>query len=441
MDSQSRWHFSSISTCQCSNKRSLRVAPTRVLQWLLANSMATTQSNVWTTKFTISMAKSPGTNPTRLEHDKIEKRAKRIQDKRWSSIHSCLRWRLTIHWTRQHRQWPFLSNSETIVVKTYRWAFNGANNLLPRERHYKQRWPLRNQPKQRIHSNNVGRSRHDNMQSSNNSRDGSKQDKQRRQWQHTRRQGRTCTVPTNRWEATMDDVYMTGPELCNKGTSTFLTTTNILGHEENEAYTTVSTRNKGLQVHTAPDDNSGRQRRTNTRRLRRCRLGRLHNNKEIHNRIRNQVPRSNNPFRIKNTSNRSTIKCRIGTILNRNGSARITPHPQFLDGNNTDKQTTDSNPRGLNKWQKHCNKNRIVKESKTYRFEVPFHTTIGTQRHTISAQDRYLGQHCRHIHKICHRRDSQQAPVPCWAFEPRQQLAPTVATVSQASKQTVSHPH
>ena len=43
----------------------LHVAPTRVLQWLLANSMAITQSNVWTKKFTISMAKSPSTNPTR----------------------------------------------------------------------------------------------------------------------------------------------------------------------------------------------------------------------------------------------------------------------------------------------------------------------------------------------------------------------------------------
>ena len=65
MDSQSRWHFSSIPTCQCSNKRFVHAAPTRVLQWLLANSMATPQSNVWTKKFTISMAKSPSTNPTR----------------------------------------------------------------------------------------------------------------------------------------------------------------------------------------------------------------------------------------------------------------------------------------------------------------------------------------------------------------------------------------
>ena len=138
-----------------------------------------------------------------------------------------------------------------------------------------------------MHNNNVGRSRHDNMQSSNNPRDGSKQDKQRRKWQHTCRQGRTCTLPTNRREATIDDLYKTGFELHNKGTSTFLTTTNMPGHEENEACTTVSTRNKWeLQVHTAPDNNTGKQRRTNTRRLGRCRLGRLHNNKKIHNRIR-----------------------------------------------------------------------------------------------------------------------------------------------------------
>ena len=38
-----------------------------------------------------------------------------------------------------------------------------AISFLGRDNH-KQRWPLRNQPKQRVHSNNVGRSRHDNMQ-------------------------------------------------------------------------------------------------------------------------------------------------------------------------------------------------------------------------------------------------------------------------------------
>ena len=65
MDSQSRWHFSSISTCQCCNKRFVHVAPTRVLQWLLANSMETPQSNVRTKELTISMAKSPSANPTR----------------------------------------------------------------------------------------------------------------------------------------------------------------------------------------------------------------------------------------------------------------------------------------------------------------------------------------------------------------------------------------
>ena len=261
------------------------------------------------------------------------------------------------------------------------------------------------------------------MQSSNNSRDGSKQDKQRRQWQHTRRQGRTCTLPTNRREATMDDVHKAGLELCNKGTGKVTTTTNILGHEENEACTTVLTRNKGLQVHTAPDDNFGKQRHSNnTRRLRRCRLGRLHNNKKIHNGIRDQVSRINNPFRIKDTSNRCTIKCRIRTILNRNRSTRSTTHQELSDGNNTDRQTTNPNPHGLNKRKEHCNKNGIIKESKAHWLEVPIHTTAGTQRHTISAQDRYPRQHRRHIHKVCHSRNSQQAPLQRWAFEPRQQL-------------------
>ena len=52
-------------------------------------------------------------------------------------------------------------------------------------------------------------------------------------------------------------------------------------------------------------------------------------------------------FGSKDTSNRSTIKCRIGTIFNRNRSTRITPHSQFLDGDNTDKQTTNSDPHGF----------------------------------------------------------------------------------------------
>ena len=147
---------------------------------------------------------------------------------------------------------------------------------------------------------------------------------------------------------------------------------NIPGHEENEAYTTVSTRNKGLQVHTSPDDNSGRRRHTNTRRLRRCGLGRLHNNKKIHNRIRNQIPWINNPFRIKDTSNRSAVKCRIRTIRNWNRSTRSTTHPKFPDGDNPDKQITNSDPHGLNKRKEHCNKNRIVKEGKTHWLEVPF---------------------------------------------------------------------
>ena len=123
------------------------------------------------------------------------------------------------------------------------------------------------------------------MKSSNNPRDGSKQDKHRRKWQHTRWQRRTCTLSENRREVTMDDRHKTRLELCNKGASTLTTTPNIPWHEENEARIKVSTGNTGPQVHTAPDDNSGKQRHTNTQRLRRCRLGRLHNDKKTHNRI------------------------------------------------------------------------------------------------------------------------------------------------------------
>ena len=146
MDSQSRRHFRRIPTCKRSNKRLVHVATTRVLQWLLANSLEATQSNVRIEKLSVSMAKSPSTNPTRSQHDKVEKRAKRIQNKQWSSIHPCIRWRPTIYRTRQYRQWIVCSNSETTDAQADRWASNGANNLLPRERHYKQRWSLRDQP-------------------------------------------------------------------------------------------------------------------------------------------------------------------------------------------------------------------------------------------------------------------------------------------------------
>ena len=136
----------------------------------------------------------------------------------------------------------------------------------------------------------------------------------------------------------------------------------------------------------------------------------------------NKVSRSNNPLWIKDTSNCCTIKCRIRVILNWHRSTRSIAHQKLSDGNNTNKQITNQNPHGLNKWQKHCNKNWIFKESKTYWLEVPLHTTAGTQRHTIGAQNRYRGQHCRHIHKICHSRSPEQTLVQRWAFEPQQQL-------------------
>ena len=68
---------------------------------------------------------------------------------------------------------------------------------------------------------------------------------------------------------------------------------------------------------------------------------------------------------------------------------------------------------------------RYLQGTKDYKFilhptTIPGNkdTTTGTQWHTISAQNRYLGQHCRHIHKVCHCRDSQQTPLQRWAFKP-----------------------
>ena len=162
--------------------------------------------------------------------------------------------------------------------------------------------------------------------------------------------------------------------------------------------------------------------------IRRCWLGRMHNNKKIDNRICNQISRINNPLWIKNTSNCCTIKCGIRIILNRNRSTRSTTHQELSDGNNIGKQTTNLNPHGLNKRKEYCNKNRIIKGSKTHWSEVPIHTTIGAQRHTISAQD--LGQH--------RLPTNTSTTLGFWA---QTTIDILVATVSQGSKHKQFHIH
>ena len=112
MDYQSRWHFSGISTCQCSNKRFVHVASTRILQQHLANSLEVTQSHVRIEKLSLRMAKPPGTNSTRSQNDKAEEWTKRLQDKQWNSIHFSVCRRFTLHWTRWHCQWIVFSNTK-----------------------------------------------------------------------------------------------------------------------------------------------------------------------------------------------------------------------------------------------------------------------------------------------------------------------------------------
>ena len=92
-------------TRQCSSKKFVHVASTRILQQHLANSLEVAQSRVPIEKLSIRMAKPLGTSLTRPQYDKAEKWTKRLQDKQWSSIHSCVCRRFTFHWTRQHCQW------------------------------------------------------------------------------------------------------------------------------------------------------------------------------------------------------------------------------------------------------------------------------------------------------------------------------------------------
>ena len=190
------------------------------------------------------------TNPTIFQHEKSQEWTKSLHDEGWHSIHPCPYRRSPFHCTRENCQWIVHNNTKSP------WA--GTNNLSTRKRYHQQRWPLRDQPQQRLHPKHAGGSRPDNIPDRNNSRDSGKQGKQRRQWEHTSQQRRTCTLQ-NCWKTLTDDIHKTRPELCNTRASRFSTTANIPWHEKSAAYTEVPTRYARVQVHPTSGDNTRKQ--------------------------------------------------------------------------------------------------------------------------------------------------------------------------------------
>ena len=223
-------------------------------------------------------------------------------------------------------QWIVHNNTRFLLDK---WC------LHKKEVSHQQRWSLRDQPQQRLHHNNTGGSRHDNIRDRNNSRDGSKQGKQGRQWEHTGRQRRTRTLQ-NHWKARTDDTHThKRPDL--SFATQELATTNIHRAEKSEAHTEVRARyvsspHIGKAI---PGSNKA---------------------------VNNEAWKSNNSRRVVEEEEHK----KHYTI--RNFLTETIPH----------EQTTNMHPHGLHQCQNHCNRNRANAPK--------YHTTTDTHWHTTSAQ-------------------------------------------------------
>ena len=167
--------------------------------------------------------------------------------------------------------------------------------------------------------------------------------------------------------------------------------------------------------------------------LRRCGLGRMPKHKKNNKRIHRDNDGIRRTIRQQNTSSGSTIIGRIRTIRNRNRGTRRPTHSQLHQGSNNDK-SEHPHTHGQHKRKEHCSKNRFTKESKTYRPEVPIHTTTGTERNTINPQNQHTRQPSGHTHKVCPGRGAQQTPLQGGHSMPTTSQLTTVLTMFHNNK-------
>ena len=163
----------------------------------------------------------------------------------------------------------------------------------------------------------------------------------------------------------MDDLHQTRHQLRNKGASKILNRTNNSRSTEAEASTEIHQRNAALQVlHQTNGQNIGHHSRC--RCLRRQRLGRMCNNAEVNFGLCHQVHGRSDSLRQPHAINNSTQQRRSRTLRHQHRSNRSTPHSKLSDRSTQQEESQHQNPHGLIKWQKHSNKNWIIKESKAH---------------------------------------------------------------------------
>ena len=162
----------------------------------------------------------------------------------------------------------------------------------------------------------------------------------------------------------MADLHKTRHQLCNKRTSTRSTTTDTAKPSQGEAPSTIPQGNTTLQDD--PEDNTYTTDKGTHRpqHLCRCGLGRMPKHKKIHKWIHRDNDGISSTIWKQNTSSGSIVISRVRTICYRNRSTRRTTHSKLHQGSHNNKGEHTHTHR-QHKRQKHCNTNRLVKDSKS----------------------------------------------------------------------------
>ena len=161
----------------------------------------------------------------------------------------------------------------------------------------------------------------------------------------------------------MADLHKTRHQLCNKRTGTRPTTTNTTKPTQGETPFTIPQGNTTLQDD--PEDNAHATNKGTHRpqHLCRCRLGRMPKRKKINKWIHSDNDGISGTMWKQNTSSSSIIISRVRAICSWHRSTRRTTYSKLHQGSHSNKGEHTHTHR-QHKRQKHCNKNRLVKESK-----------------------------------------------------------------------------
>ena len=193
------------------------------------------------------MAKPPSRGDATTWLTTPHMRAQRLHNSTRRCIRPMLRGRPPLHRRAGDGQQAFQKHPATRSPTTSRRPHSWLYHQLLGQKHLQQRWWLLwDQSCRLLHNRTPGRSRHEQLQPSTSTR---KQHSESNFRDGTRtQQRRTCSLPKDGWQITMDDAHKARHWLCNKGACKSTDAANNSRPTKAEAPTAVHQRNTALQA-------------------------------------------------------------------------------------------------------------------------------------------------------------------------------------------------